>query len=929
MNVSLAPQLEGLMSVVSRLLIWLVLGVIVGSLGVRAVPNQKDREKEKPHLVVELGHRGVHSARFSPNGKYVLTTDLDTTVLWDIESSREIRRFEGTLGAESRVFSVDGKYIVTTYKTTVRQWDVERGKEIRQFEADTYQLHSAQFSQDGNYVLAIDDNIVKIWDAESGKELRRFEGNPAIFSPDGKHLLTVTEDKTARLWDVKSGKEIRRLEGHSGSMGWATFSPTGKYVLTVDDAALRLWEVESGVQIRSFEGQFECHSAAFLPDGKLLMSDTSGTRVWDIESGKEVRSFEEAFCGTFSPNGKYVLTVGEAGVAGMWDLESGKQIRQFGEPPAGDYGVSSAVFSADGKCVLTARHDTGTAQLWDVESGEEIKRFEGHASQAHSANFSPDGNHLLVSVDYVACLWNIKSGKEVRRFEGQSSTVYSSVFSTDGKYVLTVSSGAPRLWDIQTGSEIKRFKRPGYVNSAVFSPDGKHVLTASYAWGGSARQNAPRLWDVESAMEVRRFEGHSAPVNSAVFSAHGKWVLTASGRLGYDLGRDNTARLWDVENGNEVRRFEGHADDVNFATFSPDSKYVLTASQDRTARLWDVASGKELRRFEGHLDNVNSATFSPDGKYVLTASQDNTARLWDAGSGKEIRRFQGHSGNVSSATFSPDGKYVLTGSADKESMWRGRNARGDGTARLWSTAAGEELCRIVSFRDGDWAVVSPDGLFDASNLEAIKGLNWVLPDDPMTPLPLEIFPRDYYEPRLLSRLLRGERLKPRRTLSELNRVQPHVRITSIEPRRNEPDLITVTVEVAKAKSERQRDQKGNLRESGVYDLRLFLDGRIVGQYSDRTGRLLPRSERDTERLLTWRKENEIKLDRSGKRPIKFENVKLTRTADLKQVEFSAYAFNEDRIRSKTSRKTFDIAATVLHRKSSRVLSSKRGAAAGQ
>jgi hypothetical protein len=35
-----------------------------------------------------------------------------------------------------------------------------------------------------------------------------------------------------------------------------------------------------------------------------------------------------------------------------------------------------------------------------------------------------------------------------------------------------------------------------------------------------------------------------------------------------------------------------------------------------------------------------------------------------------------------------------------------------------------------------------------------------MPDDPLTPLPLEIFMRDYYEPRLLPRILAGEKFNP-------------------------------------------------------------------------------------------------------------------------------------------------------------------------
>ena len=54
----------------------------------------------------------------------------------------------------------------------------------------------------------------------------------AVFSPDGRTIVTASEDQTARLWDVATGKEIATLRGHQRKVGWATFSPDGRSVVT-------------------------------------------------------------------------------------------------------------------------------------------------------------------------------------------------------------------------------------------------------------------------------------------------------------------------------------------------------------------------------------------------------------------------------------------------------------------------------------------------------------------------------------------------------------------------------------------------------------------------------------------------------------------------------------------------------------------------
>ena len=75
--------------------------------------------------------------------------------------------------------------------------------------------------------------------------------------------------------------------------------------------------------------------------------------------------------------------------------------------------------------------------------------------------------------------------------------------------------------------------------------------------------------------------------------------------------------------------------------------------------------------------------------------------------------------------------------------------------KLWRTDSDTPLATLVALTDDEWVVTTPDGRFDTNkDLDSIEGLHWVVPDDRMTSVPLEIFMRDYYEPGLLQRLLR-------------------------------------------------------------------------------------------------------------------------------------------------------------------------------
>jgi hypothetical protein len=194
----------------------------------------------------------------------------------------------------------------------------------------------------------------------------------------------------------------------------------------------------------------------------------------------------------------------------------------------------------------------------------------------------------------------------------------------------------------------------------------------------------------------------------------------------------------------------GHIAPVNSVAFSPDGRFVLTGSGDlggdgdSTARLWDAASGAEIRKFQGHSDAVASVAFSPDGRFVLTGSMDSTARLWDAASGAEIRKFQFDSTWVTSVAFSPDGRFVLLGS--EEPM-----------VKLWQTSSGKWLATLVSFSEGGWAVVDPEGRYDAPDPDSAPGLHFVAGNDVIE---LGQLKRRFYTPGLLARIWREDKLDP-------------------------------------------------------------------------------------------------------------------------------------------------------------------------
>ena len=643
-------------------------------------------------------------------------------------------------GVTSVTLSRDGRWALTGgYDKTARLWEVATGKEIRRLEGHSDGVTSVAFSPDGRWALTGSlDKIARLWDVATGQEIRRLEGHSSqvtsvAFSPDGRWALTGSWDKTARLWDLSTGQEIQRLEGHSDHVTSVAFSADGRWALTGSwDKTARLWEVATGQEIRRMEGHSGwVTSVAFSDDGRWALTGSldNTARLWDVATGQEVRRLEghssQVGSVAFSPDGRWALTGSWDKTARLWEVATGKEIRRL---EGHSSWVESVAFSPDGLLALTGSDDN-TARVWEVATGQEIQRLEGHSDWLTSVAFSADGLWALTGCsDNTARLWDVATGKEIQRLEGHSERVVSVALSPDGRWALTGSlDNTARLWDVATGKEIRRLEgHSGQIVSVAFSPDGRWALTGS--WDKTAR-----LWEVATGQEIRRLEGHSSWVTSVAFSADGRWALTGS--------LDNTARVWDVATGREIQRLEGHSGQVESVAFSPDGRWALTGSNDNTARLWDVATGKEIRRLR-HSAPVGSAAFSPDGRWALTGSSDNTARVWDVATGREIRRLEGHSDWVTSVAFSPDGRWALTGSKD-------------GTTRLWDAASGRWLATLVSFREGGWAVVDPEGRYDASDPDGAPGLHFVADNDVIE---LGQLKQRFYVPHLLALVWRGEKL---------------------------------------------------------------------------------------------------------------------------------------------------------------------------
>jgi WD40 repeat protein len=132
-------------------------------------------------------------------------------------------------------------------------------------------------------------------------------------SPDDKFILSGGADNMVHLWSADAGRLLKTYRGHSGSVSTIIFSNSGKYFLSLDNTRRGfVREVMSGAIIDSvFVDEAKQLSASREQDGFCWIGKEGELHTWRPGESKIVAPQFRFFKVALSPNGKYVIALGE------------------------------------------------------------------------------------------------------------------------------------------------------------------------------------------------------------------------------------------------------------------------------------------------------------------------------------------------------------------------------------------------------------------------------------------------------------------------------------------------------------------------------------------------------------------------------------------------------------------------------------------
>jgi len=571
------------------------------------------------------------------------------------------------------------------------------------------------------------------------------------FSPDGKTLAIQNFDGVI-LRDVKRNRILRRIQKTSNSVGsvnFVAFSADSSQIFLLQDEKVYVQDLETGKPIMSFQTDIFL-ATGISPKGTFLMSGGGGGGVgiskdlWDLKTGKLVRSLKPPEFGAFnnvvfSPDEtRLVVSEVNEGVK-ILDAKSFKEMLDLGKK-AKD--TTSPVISPDGK-TLTTIGSSGRIFIWDLNTGQLIKELGRKNRKIYSLDIDQDSKQLaILSDDDKTRFLDLSSPIEISLVNETLESPYSVFYSTDGNLLFFPGTVTPEdrennftniisIFDRKDNRKVTDLKVGTNLAAMDISRNGEIVATFDTdgvikVWQTKTGGILHKFKYVESTQPVSEFELSILPSDwSVVLSPNGKW-LAADGSGNYGL------LIVNLQTGEKLRITDkGLLEPLKFA---PDNRTLAIAHNQEGAKNEKLLLYDVIQKQISELDETTKETadngeikdesdseesrrplgsgFSPDGKFFVRAKYSKEITIWDTESGKQVK----HQSLPDWLNF-------------KKSAWRlnhigfvSINIRNrkiliettEGNIEFSDANTKKLLASLYIYGEKDWAIVAPDGRFDAS-----------------------------------------------------------------------------------------------------------------------------------------------------------------------------------------------------------------------
>ncbi len=345
----------------------------------------------------------ISSLRFSPDGKELIATGLHEALVFDTSTWSLLKRLVGlSPRLESIAYSPDGKWIAVAagepgVRGELQIWNRETKTLENSFVIGNDTLFGVSWSPDSQLIsFGCSDNSVRAVNLAGEQKLfqRTHEDWPrsTVFTPAGKHLISVSRDMTVKLTEVETERFIDNITSitpgalRGGVQAIARHPKRNEIVVGGADGTPKIYRVfrqtarvigDDANLIRKLEPmQGRIFDVAVSEDGRYLaaaatLDNRSVVRVWsydvDGQIPEPIKLIQQK-----SPVGlteeekqtleKYVTPV--PAILATWDVP--------------DTALYSIAIDSQGR--LAAGGADGQIRVWSIPTSESLHRFDATPS---------------------------------------------------------------------------------------------------------------------------------------------------------------------------------------------------------------------------------------------------------------------------------------------------------------------------------------------------------------------------------------------------------------------------------------------------------------------------------------------------------------------------------------------------------------------
>ena len=311
---------------------------------------KKTAVKLSPLKVIAI-KKGAYGIVLSPDGTVAVTRNGNEEALrlWDTDTGSQITVLDTNQFTDRHVFSPDGKWLlVSDWTPQVIIYAAAGYKPIKILQFPSRVLGIAVNASAKQIAFGMFDGVIQIYSTETWKIVKTFTAHKkyvatAVFSKDGKHLLTGSYDHTVKVWDVKKGYALEHEWKDFTNGTFASYLPGDKNILVRDyDGNIKILDADTGKVAWKTDLPFTLHDAAVDPSGKLLAvsTQTGAVYLWDWKAGAGpliFKAHDDQVGGVaFTPDGSKLFTAGLEDGLQVWDVaELEKKLQSAGKKGKG------------------------------------------------------------------------------------------------------------------------------------------------------------------------------------------------------------------------------------------------------------------------------------------------------------------------------------------------------------------------------------------------------------------------------------------------------------------------------------------------------------------------------------------------------------------------------------------------------------------